>query len=121
LSGQASALTAHTAYCPYVRGYFINQNTAATNPFVAIHAYYFCQPYGGPCEKAPNPLNGQQTYTHDRCNPGNVCNRVYSRENNWPFTLQRVAQISIGGNIICVASKEGAQRRIACDSPDPKP
>jgi hypothetical protein len=49
------------------------------HPFISIYAYYFCQPRGGPCAKAPNPMTGERTYTHDRCNPGKVCNRIYSR------------------------------------------
>jgi hypothetical protein len=114
--------TTHTAYCPYLHRDFINNvQTGITNPFISIYAYYFCQPRGGPCVKAPNPMTGERTYTHDRCNPGKVCNRIYSRNNNWPFTLQRVVQISIGGDVSCIAAREGAQQRLDCGSPDPKP
>lgn len=114
--GYITATSVHSAYCPIGNVWFINQEqTVSSNPLQVIRAYYYCNPQGGPCVKAAG------FYTHRRCNPLGVCNGLLSRQNNWPFTLQTVAQISISGNLICAADKATAQQMITCSSPDPKP
>lgn len=121
-SGFMQASTQHNAYCPISQAQFVNgEQTAQNNALQKIRAYYKCAVVSnGQCVSGQHPFfPSTQVYTHDRCNPGNICNRLYSRNNSWLFTLQTVWQTSVGAGIQCAAiGPPDAQMRIACVSPD---
>jgi len=123
--GFMQASSTHNAYCPINQTQFVSgEQTSQSNPLQKTRAYYKCVSLNnGQCVKQPHPFfPAIQVYTHDRCNSGTICNRLWSRNNNWLFTLQTVWQISIGGNTTCSAvPPPDAQQRIACASPDPIP
>ena len=48
-----------------------------------------------------------------------VCWGPYVLASDWPYTLQRVSQIFISGNLICAADHPTAQQVARCYSPDP--
>lgn len=116
VDGTINVNTTHNAYCPISYTQFVNnEQTAVTPPLKNIRAYYRCDQSGGQC------TTNMGFRAHRRCNPGNVCDLLLSVQNNWLYTLQTVAQISINGGLTCAAEKSTAQQQTSCHSPDPVP